>query len=433
MKILMLSWEFPPRVVGGLGRHVYDLSTALAAKGHEVHVVTCGDGASKAFEVVEGVNVIRTDAAALPGQDFVTWVMNLNFSLVEKAANLVLKQGRFDLIHAHDWLVAFAAETVKKAYHWPLVSTIHATEWGRNHGLHTDLQRYISSVEWRLAYESWRVICCSRYMYGELKGIFGLPDDKLSIIPNGVKADEFMRKRGGSLTDNEFRLRWAARDEKIIFYIGRLVHEKGVSVLLEAIPRVLNQYNGAKFIIAGTGPEYEALRGRARDLGIDHRLYFPGFVDDDTRIRLLQSADISVIPSLYEPFGIVALEAMAAGSPVVVSDVGGLGEIIIDGVNGLKFGVGNSEQLSGVLLEILRKPELAARLAKRGREDTLTTYNWENISQQTEDVYTGVLLEASKTEWANMFNRYFNDSPPRRRITDFVTNQLFTTSEEVFN
>ena len=186
MKILMISWEFPPRSVGGIARHVQDLSEALVRGGHDVTVITADAPESPEFENVHGVKVWRNYAGTPQARDFLTWVMQLNFAMLQRAYQLRESGERYDVIHVHDWLGAYTGKVLKHAWRQPLVSTIHATEWGRNNGLHNDLQRYISDVEWWLAYESWQVICCSQYMRSELMEVFQIPGDKISIIPNGV-------------------------------------------------------------------------------------------------------------------------------------------------------------------------------------------------------------------------------------------------------
>src|SRR5690606_5748649 len=137
--------------------------------------------------------------------NFVDWVLHLNFTIVEYAIRLINETGKFDIIHAHDWLVAFAARVLKHAYSTPLVATIHATEHGRNWGIHNDTQRYINNVEWWLAFESWRLIVNSDYMKNEVKGIFNIPEDKIDVIPNGVDLDKFK----GYERDIEFRRKFA--------------------------------------------------------------------------------------------------------------------------------------------------------------------------------------------------------------------------------
>ena len=251
--------------------------------------------------------------------------------MVEYAVSLVNSLAELDLIHAHDWLVAYAGRALKQAYKVPLIATIHATEYGRNQGLHNDLQRYISDVEWWLVYEAWRVIVCSSYMSKELQRVFQAPTDKLRIVPNGVDLKRYQRT-GQELSRPSF----ATPEEKIVLFVGRLVQEKGVHLLIEAIPKILHYCSGVKFIIAGRGPAEDYLKNKAMDLGVANRIYFTGYIDDETRDLLYREAAVAVFPSLYEPFGMVVLEAMAARTPVVVADVGGLSEIVAHEVNGLK-------------------------------------------------------------------------------------------------
>ncbi|HQD40570.1 MAG TPA: glycosyltransferase family 4 protein, partial [Bacillota bacterium] len=182
---MMLSWEYPPRVVGGLARHVGELSRAMAAEGVEVSVITTGEG-PPSIKSEEGVLVARWPKRGPAGGDLLFDTMLMNFSLLEAAEAIADSLGRPDLVHAHDWLVAPAAWTLKHSWHRPLISTIHATEVGRNKGLYNDLQRRISDLEWALGFESWRVILCSQAMVEEVGNFFGIPRDKLAMIPNGI-------------------------------------------------------------------------------------------------------------------------------------------------------------------------------------------------------------------------------------------------------
>jgi glycogen synthase len=395
LHVLMLSWEFPPKVVGGLGRHVYDLSTALTAHDIDVTVVTMdpGDG-NPELEIINGVKVHRVQPYPLAAPSFLTWVMQMNMALMEKSAGL-LNEESIDVVHAHDWLAGFCGKALKHAYRIPLISTIHATEYGRNNGLHNDEQRFISDVEWWLTYESWRVICCSDFMSRELQRLFQLPSDKLRVIFNGVHPEIFQVDK----PDPGVRRRYAADDEQLIFFIGRLVNEKGVQVLLDAVPSILNQHRRTKFVIAGEGPCKEGLMEQARHLGIEHHVYFAGFVDDYTRNHLYRSAAAAVFPSLYEPFGIVALEAMAANTPLVVADTGGLGEIVTHEVSGLKCYPGSPTSLADQVNRILSQTALADKLKDTGRALVMNSYTWPEIARKTKEVYREVLAEYDSSTW----------------------------------
>lgn len=396
MRILMLSWEFPPKVVGGIAPHVHDLSLSLHEQGLEVSVLTIGTPEADEYENRKGLDIYRVKPSNPHPPDFISWVFQFNLNLVEKVIMLAQEGVEFDLIHAHDWLVAYAGKTLKHAFHKPLVATVHATEWGRNNGLHNDLQRYISDVEWWLAYEAWRVICCSRYMFSELQNIFQLPKDKLRIVPNGVYPELFrsVPEQLSSVRDH-----YAAPDEKIIFYVGRLVMEKGLDQLLEAAPKILATDEQVKLVIAGKGPYAEHLHAKAKQLGIYHKCYFTGFIDDFTRNALFRSAQVAVFPSLYEPFGIVALEAMAAGTPVVVTDTGGLSEVVQHGKNGLKALANNPDSLAENIIWMLSYPEHAQAMSKQAYQDVETEYNWEKIAEQTIRVYQEVDHEFQQSLW----------------------------------
>ena len=191
MKILMLSWEYPPRIVGGISRVVHDLSQRLIKDGHEVTVVTYKDGDVPYFEDDNGVKVYRVDNYMISPNNFIDWIMQMNFNLVAKASEIINKEGKFDVIHAHDWLVAYAAKSLKNSYDIPIVATIHATEAGRNSGIHDETQRYINDTEWMLTYEATEVIVNSNYMKSELQRLFGLPYEKINVVPNGITQTNF--------------------------------------------------------------------------------------------------------------------------------------------------------------------------------------------------------------------------------------------------
>lgn len=394
MRVVMLSWEYPPRSVGGLAQHVYDLTTAQAQIGEEVHVITCGLDGIPSYEMVNGVHVHRVNAYHISAPSFVTWVAQLNMAMLERAIPLLNELGSVHILHAHDWLVAYAARVIKHAYRLPLVATIHATEYGRNHGLHNDLQRHISDIEWWLTYEAWRVICCSHYMKNEVRHVFQVPEDKIEIIVNGVNPANFAVRSMRVSRDQ-----YAAPDEQIVFYVGRLVQEKGVQVLLDAVPEILARHPKTKFVIAGKGPFAEELHRRTAALGIAHRVYFTGYIDDEVRNSLYSWADVAVFPSLYEPFGIVALEGMAARTPVVVADTGGLSEIVEHGVNGLKFYPGNSHSLADMVVWLLKDRQLAQSLRQRAFRQVQEQFNWRDIALHTRQVYQEVWQAYRRANW----------------------------------
>ena len=396
LRVMMLTWEFPPRIIGGISPHVYYLSRSLAKNGVKVYVVTCDFPGAPAHETVDSVEVYRVDSYKNPSPDFASWVYLMNMNMQKEAASLVRELGGVDIFHAHDWLVANAGIGLKHVFRRPLLATVHSTEYGRRNGIHSDYERMIHETEAWLTYEAWKVICCSNYMVSHVKWVFGLPEDKLVMIPNGVDAKEYEKS---DIDLNQFRRRFALPEEKIVLFVGRLVYEKGIHVLINAVPKVLEKVN-AKFVIVGNGYMQQSLLEHIRNIGLAHKVMFTGFVDDKTLRNLQKCADVSVVPSLFEPFGIVALEAMAAKSPVVVSDTGGLSEIVEHEVTGIKVYPNNPDSLAWGITRVLLDENLANKLRENAYRKVVEMYNWERISQQIKRVYEIVLSEYSKTFWA---------------------------------
>ncbi len=388
MKILMLSWEYPPRIIGGISRVVYDLAQNLGEFGNDVHVLTCWEPYAKDYEIDNNVTVHRVHVYNNPSNNFVEWVMQLNFAMIEYAIKLA-QNNEFDIIHAHDWLVAYAARVLKKSYSIPLITTIHATEHGRNNGIYTELQRTINSIEKWFVNESDRLIVNSNYMRDEIISIFNIDSDKISVISNGVDLNKFEKVS----VDEAFRENYAAKNEKIVFYVGRLVNEKGVHVLLNAIPKILSAYNDVKFVIAGKGPCLNNLIELSQKLNIKEKIYFTGFVSEEVLLKLYKCSDIAVFPSTYEPFGIVALEGMVAGIPVVVSDTGGLREIVNHKEDGMKFYNGNSNSLADCIIELLKDENLSNKIRNVALQKVHKLYNWNNISELISSEYKYVISQ----------------------------------------
>ena len=390
MKILMLTWEYAPRVVGGISRVVYDLSRTLLKDGHDVTVVTYKDGDAPYFEDDKGVKVHRVDNFMINPNNFIDWIMQMNFNMIAKANEIIAKEGNFDVIHAHDWLVAYAAKTLKNSYNIPIVSTIHATEAGRNSGIHDETQRYINDTEWMLTYESSEVIVNSNYMKGELQRLFGLPYEKINVVPNGVNLSLF----NGVERDYNFRRRYAMDNEKIILFMGRLVYEKGIQHLIAAMPKILSGYHDTKLVICGKGGMLEELQQQVRQMGIENKVYFAGYMQGKDVQKMYKAADISVFPSTYEPFGIVALEAMLSENPVVVSDIGGLNEIVEHRVNGMKSYCGNPNSIADSILKLLYDHKLCTDITKRAKNKVRNDYNWSKIAQDTHFTYQKAICQS---------------------------------------
>jgi glycogen(starch) synthase len=398
MRVLMLSWEYPPNVVGGLGKHVAELVPALGDRGMQIHVVTPLRGGQQEPEASHGVVIHRVMVPSGTFPHFYAEAAQANLSLQKAGEEIVDAEGPFDLVHTHDWLTASAAIGLKHRFKLPLLATIHATERGRGRGvLQGEQAQRINDAEWWLTYEAWRVVCCAQFMADEVHGYFGTPTDKIDVIPNGVDASPFQALDSASL--QEFRLRYALPWEKIIMHVGRIVYEKGVDVLIRSVPQILAEAPEAKFVIAGRGPELDHLRQRVREMNLEQKVLLTGFISDEDRNKLYKVADVAVFPSLYEPFGIVALEAMAARTPVVVSAVGGLVEVVRHAETGITIHPGDPASCAWGILHTLQNPEWTTARVENAYREALTTFNWDTIAEQTNVVYTRVLEERARVNW----------------------------------
>ncbi|MBM6617250.1 1,4-alpha-glucan branching protein domain-containing protein [Bacillus suaedaesalsae] len=386
-KVLLLSWEFPPRMIGGLARHVYELSKSLVQLGQEVYVITAKEGDSPEYELVDGIHVYRVKGYQPHSEDFLHWIGGLNLSMVERVLELS-KRINFDVIHAHDWLVESSAITLKKALNIPLVATIHATEHGRNGGIHTPLQTAISEKERLLIQKADTIIVCSDYMKQEVSSIEREALAKIEVIPNGVDRSFFTEKpvEGKNYIWENF-----IHDQLVVFSMGRLVPEKGFQTIIDAAPQIIDKVPNVTFIIAGTGPLEKRYHDEIVEKNLQDYVHMIGFVEDDERNALLRTCDVSVFPSLYEPFGIAALEAMIAKKPVVVSRTGGLISFVKNGVTGISVTPGSSEELTKAIHVLLTNKKLSEKLAENGQKTAYLQYNWDRIGERTVTQYQNLI------------------------------------------
>jgi len=392
---MMLSWEFPPRTVGGISAHVYNLSRQLAGLGVDVYVVTCDFPGAPEHEELDGVHVVRVDSYKMPSPDFATWDYLMNVNMQKEASSIISSSDDdVDIIHAHDWLVANAAVGLKHIFRFPLVATIHSTEIGRRNGLHSDYERMIHRTENWLVHEAWKTICCSQYMSSQVRWAYGLSADGVMMIPNGVDASMFEE----NFNKPEFRSKFALPNEKIVIFVGRLVYEKGVQTLINAMPKVLARAN-AKFVVVGDGGMKDFLMRQVRNMGLAHKILFTGFLDEQSLRFLYRCADVCVVPSLYEPFGITALEAMAAKAPVVVSDTGGLAEIVEHDKTGVKVFAGNADSLAWGINRVLLDSGYAEWIKSNAYSGVQEVYNWKRIAVETKALYERIYREYEAGSW----------------------------------
>ncbi len=390
MKILMVSWEYPPVVVGGLGRHVHHLATELAAAGHEVVVLSRRpSGTDSATHpthsyVADGVLVVAVaeDPPCFDfGTDMLAWTLAMGHAMMRAGVGLAkpgIGEGwQPDVVHAHDWLVAHPAIALAEFYDVPLVSTIHATEAGRHSGwVSGRVNRQVHSVEWWLANESDALITCSGSMHNEVERLYGPGLRNVTVIRNGIDVRLW-----------QFRERAPRLAPAQLLYVGRLEYEKGIQDAIAAMPRIRRSHPGTTLTIAGEGTQAEWLGELVKKHRVTKAVTFVGKLEHAELLGWLHVADAIVLPSRYEPFGIVALEAAAAGTPLVTSTAGGLGEAVVDGVTGRSFEPADVVGLVDAVRDVLDDPRSAQVRALAARARLTEEFDWGVVASETAGVY----------------------------------------------
>jgi glycogen(starch) synthase len=407
-RVLILSWEYPPVIEGGLARHVRKLAEALVRQGVRVDVLTRGVGPEADLdpgcpEDRGGVSVHRVREPGWPRDldRFVAWVEQMNRDMLA-AGEALAREHSYDLVHGHDWLVGKAAAELADKLGVPYVTTIHATEHGRHQGwVDKPPQSHIHSVERWMARRADAVIVCSYYMRGHVADIFDIDEGRVAVIPNGVDPSE-LRPTGDLAA---LRREFAEPHEKLVLLVGRLVYEKGFQLALDALPGVIEQVGEVRFLVAGSGTHEAELKAQAASLGLSEHGTFLGWIGDDVLHSLYRIADLCVVPSIYEPFGLVALEAMASGCPCIVADTGGLREVVPVGERvGLRFNGGDAAHLGVMIERLLVDDALRDRLVAEASEHVLR-FDWDDIAQRTRGIYDALAEKASRAAKAPRTSR----------------------------
>ncbi len=386
MRVLILSWEYPPLIEGGLARHVRKLAENLATLGVDVHVLTRGREESPPEELREGVTLHRVREPKRPGEltEFITWVEHMNTDMLAAGVELG-DRFAFDLVHGHDWLVAAAGDHLAKRFGTPMIVTIHATEYGRHQGwVDKQPQSHIHGIERWMANRAERVIACSAYMRDHVSDVYGIEEERITVIPNGIDPADLQPFDDAEM--RRLRGEFARPDEKLVLLVGRLVYEKGFQFALEAMPRVIAELGDVRFMVAGSGTHEQQLREQATQLGLDEHGTFLGWIGDDVLHTLYRIADLTVVPSIYEPFGLVALEAMASGCPCLVADTGGLREVVRHEEVGLRFESRDPDSLAEFAIRLLSDDDLSRRLVAEAYGH-VRSFDWVDVAVQTLEVY----------------------------------------------
>jgi glycosyltransferase involved in cell wall biosynthesis len=389
MRVFMLTWEYPPRIIGGLARHAEGLSKALASLGHEVHVVTL-DFPGAPYEEAHPPLYVHRVRVELPAPTFHTWVMLFNHFFEKRVGQLAKEYGPPDIIHVHDWLTVPAGVASKHLMRVPLVMTFHSTESSRSSSSSSPESALVGGLEWWGSYEAAKVIGVSEWMKSEVVSQFKVSPSKVVEIPNAVDIAKFER----SVDVEATRMKWKVQPgERLITAVGRLTSQKGFDDLIRALAVVQKSIPDSRLLVMGDGYMRGELEALAKDQGVAARTTFAGFVSDDDLVDAMKSSDMVAVPSRFEPFGIIALEAMAAGAPLVVSRVGGLAEIVEDDVDGLEVDPNSPSSIAKATIRLLSDRALASQLVARAKE-RVKVYSWAHSAAKTLEVYEAAIGEA---------------------------------------
>lgn len=376
----MLSWEYPPTSAGGMAAHVDGLAHALRRAGHDVVLMTRRPAGTDTDSDLGGVRVLRADVELpwLP-DDLVAATASANHHFVALSASL--GDWRPDVVHAHDWGVAWAADVLATLFGVPVVTTFHGTERGRHGGhLAPGRQTDINSVEWWQAHRSRRIIAATKLMVRDVVDGFELDPDHVTRIPIGIDPTWWEAAGPDEQVDRP--------RSGLVFAWGRVQYEKGFQVLARAIGSLRHRIAGLECMIAGRGSYLPELQSQIDIAGVGDLVELPGYLSDNQLREAIHHAGCVVIPSLYEPFGVVALEALAGGAPLIVADTGGLSELVGGTGSALVFEPGNAAELADCIERVLTDDALADELVQRGRDLLQASYSWDAIAMRTMSVYT---------------------------------------------
>jgi glycogen(starch) synthase len=415
LRICFLVWEYPPKLVGGLGTYAEYITREFVEMGHDVTVFTLNPGNLKTREVMQGVEVHRpliADASNVfplfVTEDLRKWGANIRLfndifvynilSATKLVNHLIRKEGyKFDVVAAHDWLSSIAGIIIKNETKIPVVFHVHSTEFGRSGDEGSEVVNHLESAT---AQAADRVITVSHTMREDLVR-HGWSAEKISVVWNGVNPARYDPAKYSSDDIKRIRSKYKIKDDEcMLFFLGRLTWVKGVRNLIQAMPMILEDYPKTKLVILGKGEEQKDIDETASRLGIkDNVICRFEFVPEEERILHYAASDVCVFPSVYEPFGIVSLEAMSMAKPVVVGAHGVVGfreQVINSGPdqNGIHINGESSSDIAWGVKEALKNPEAAKKWGENGRKRVLQYFTWEKVAEQTLQVYMSLMKKS---------------------------------------
>ncbi len=419
MRMAVLVYEYPPKIVGGLGTYAAEITRKFVLLDHDVSVFTMNDdkGSLPTRELWRGIEIHRPlhlDVSdTLPdviAEDIKKWgrgiqlfsqILVYNYLSASKIVNELVRREEFkyDVIVAHDWLSVISGVAIKRELGIPLVFHVHSTEKGRTLGNGSDV---VSNIEHRGGLMADMIVTVSEAMKSELIEL-GFPKEKIQVCYNGVDPKKYSREQVSDEKVKEVRQRYGVGDNDLMaLFVGRLVWIKGVDKLIRAIPQVLQTVPNFKLVVVGLGDMQEYLEKLVQTLKLQDVVKFRfEFIPEEERIAHYAACDVAAFPSLYEPFGIVALEAMSMGKPVVVGAAGisGMKESVVpNGQDQCGFHINpeDPEDIAWGLINAVQDPQRKEWLGKNGRKIVLERFSWNVIAKKTAELYLN-LLESQKS------------------------------------
>ena len=411
LRIAFFVWEYPPKLVGGLGTYAEYITREFVALGHDVTVFTLNSGDLKTREILKGVEVHRPKIADASNvfpmfvtDDLKKWGTNIRFfndifisnvlSATKLINGLIKKEGdHFDVVCIHDWLSSISGIITKNETKVPVVFHVHSTEWGRSGGHGSKVVSYLESAT---AEAVDRIITVSNAMQEDLAR-HGWSKSKISVVWNGVDPERYNPRKCKKGDVKKIRHKYGIQDDEcMLFFLGRLTWVKGVRNLVQAMPLILEECPKTKLVILGKGEEQTDIVEMARRLEIEDNVvcHFE-FVPEDERILHYAASDICIFPSTYEPFGIVSLEAMSMAKPIVVGAQGVVGfreQVLSSGPeqNGIHVNGRDPADIAWGIKQVLKDPKKAKKWGANGRKRVLRYFTWTKAAEQTLEIYKTV-------------------------------------------
>ena len=390
MKVLMFGWEFPPLSSGGLGTACYGLTKSLSKKGVEItFVLPYSSGIDVDFlKLIPAGNIkIRKITSVLqPYMSSQEYKKSLGkkqspkmygASLFDEvyrytlAAEKIAEEEDFDVIHCHDWMTFGAGIRAKKKKNKPLVLHVHATEHDRTGG--HQVNQYVYDLERKGMHKADKVIAVSNFTKNKIIDHYGIPSEKIKVVHNAVDFSQHYY-------DENFEIN---KTDKVVLFLGRITLQKGPDYFIYAAKKVLEREKNVKFVIAGSGDMEPFIIEKAAELGIADKVLFAGFLEQNDVDRAYKMADVYVMPSVSEPFGLTALEAMKNKTPVILSKQSGVSEVIR---HCIKVDFWDVNELSSKIIALLRYNSLNEALKENGYFE-VKKFNWDVPAQKCIEVY----------------------------------------------